>query len=154
MEFQKIVSNPMLVGAIELMKADPSPEHNSLLIKEMMNAKFMAPAMVDPAPVEDGNGVFKPVPGCKVQFPMLTAADGKRFLMAFTDKLEYQKWKESENQSFVALSVAEYAGMILRKDSQAAGFVINPFGANIVIPAPMLMQIMTANMGGNKEEQE
>ena len=56
MEFNKNVSNPMLVGAIELMKAEDTPEHRSMFVDELVKAEFLSPAMVDPVPEEDGEG--------------------------------------------------------------------------------------------------
>lgn len=52
MEFNQSVSNPMLVGCFELMKAEDSPE-----------------------PREDAEGKLSIVPGSQVQFPMLSAGD-------------------------------------------------------------------------------
>ena len=45
MEFNKPVSNPMLVGAIELMKAEDTPDHRNMFLNEMMKAFFLAPAI-------------------------------------------------------------------------------------------------------------
>lgn len=154
MEFNKVVSNPMLVGTIQLMKADPSPVHKNMFVNEMMKARFMAPAIVDPKPEADEEGKLKVAQGSKIQFPMLTAPDGKRYFLAFTDKMEYEKWKDAQNTSFFALSAEEYAGMVLRKDAQALGFVINPFSENIIIPREMLASLMAAKIAKMKEEQE
>lgn len=52
MEFNKSVSNPMLMGAIELMKAEDTPEHRNMFIGELGKASFLSPAIVDPAPTE------------------------------------------------------------------------------------------------------
>ena len=154
MEFNKVVSNPMLMGTIQLMKADPSPEHKNMFVNEMMKSQFMSPAIVEPKPEADGEGKLKVAPGSKIQFPMLTAPDGKRFCMAFTDKMEYEKWKEAQKASFFALSLDELAAMVLRKDSQALGFVINPFSENIVVPREMLASLMAAKLAKMKEAQE
>lgn len=153
MEFNKPVSNPMLVGAIEVMKADPSPEHKNLFINEMMKAKFMAPAIIDPAPEAGADGQMKLEPGSKIQFPMLTAPDGKNYFMAFTDKMELKLWKDEEGVPYFALAVDDYAGMTLRQGSQAAGFVINPYGGNIVIAKEMLGALMAAKLNAQKPGQ-
>ena len=144
----------MLVGSIQLMKADPTPEHQNMFINEMMNSKFISPAVVTPAPETDAEGKMKLSAGSKIQIPMLSAPDGKHFYMAFTDKMEYEKWKHEEGTPFFALNVDEYAGMILRKDSQAAGFVINPYGENIVIAKEMLGTLMAAKLAKLKAAQE
>ena len=154
MEFNKITSNPMLVGSMELLKADPSPEHKSLFVSEMMKAKYMSPAMITPEPVVDENGEKKPAPGSKIQLPMLSAPDGKKFFVAFTDKMEFDKFRKEEDAPFIALGAEEYAAMLLRKDSPVLGFIINPGSANMVVPKEMLASIIAAKIAKMKEEQE
>ena len=151
MEFNKTGSNPMLVGAMELLKAEDSPEHRGLFISEMVKANFMAPVLVNPEPQPNESGELRLAPGSQVQFPMLSAPDGKRFFMAFTDKMEFQKWKDSEGKNTFAITFQDLVGMLFRKDSlgnesQAFGFVINPFGANMVIPKEMVASIMAASV--------
>lgn len=152
MEYNKSVSNPILVGAIELMKADNSPEHRNLFTNEMLKAEFFLPAQITPEPSMDDKGQVKLTAENKVQFPMLTAPDGKVFFMAFTDKMELKKWKDEEKQHTFAAVFDEYASMILRKDSQAAGFVINPFGSNIVVPKEMIGSVIAARMAAQQNQ--
>lgn len=155
MEFNKNVSNPMLVGSMELLKAEPSPEHQNMFVTEMLKAQFLAPVVLTPEPEKDGNGKIIMAPGSKIQFPMLSTPEGKVFFMAFTDKMEYEKWKDAEGKNVCALNFEELAGMLLRKDPQgnispALGFVINPFSANIVIPKEMAAGLMAAKMAKNE----
>lgn len=152
MEFNKNVSNPMLVGAIELMKAEDTPEHRSMFVEELAKADFLSPAIVNPAPTEGADGEQILAPGSKVQLPMLSTSDGVKFFMAFTDRAEYDKWQERNQEMPVfALRIEEYAGMILRRDPNgnicpALGMVINPFGANIILPREMLASMMSAKI--------
>ena len=88
MEFNKSVSNPMLVGSIELMKAEDTPEHRNMFVGELLKADLLSPAIVEPAPEENAEGKPVVAPGSKVQFPMLNTPDGARFFMAFTDRAE------------------------------------------------------------------
>lgn len=132
MEFNKPVSNPMMVGSIELLKAEDTPEHRQLFLDELQKAKFLSPVVIDPVPQPDEKGQVKIARDSKVQFPMLSTEDGRKFFMAFTDWIELKKWKDEENQQTFAMNFDDYAGMLLRKDAQgnispALGFVINPF---------------------------
>lgn len=152
MEFNQSVSNPMLVGCFELLKAEDTIEHREMFIGELQNAKLLSPALIEPAPEEDSEGNLKLLPGSKIQFPMLSAPDGKQFFMGFTDNMEYQKWVE-QNQAFptFALKFDDYVGMMLNKDAQgnpcpAMGFVINPCGTNIVVPRETIAEIMGARL--------
>lgn len=155
MEYNKLVSNPMLVGAIELMKADATPEHQKMVSDEIVKANFLIPAVVTPVPEPDETGAVRPVPGSQVHFPILTAPDEKKFFMAFTDMEELKKWKDVEGQQFFAMTFEDYAGLLLRKDSEgktnpAAGFVINPFGGNVVVSKEMLAQYIAAKADREK----
>jgi len=85
MEFNKPVSNPMMVGSIELLKAEDTPEHRQMFLDELQKAKFLSPVVIDPVPVPDENGRVTIARDAKVQFPMLSTEDGRKFFMAFTD---------------------------------------------------------------------
>ena len=157
MEFNKPVSNPMLMGSIELMKAEDTPAHRNMFVGELAKASFLSPAIIEPAPVEDPEGKLTVAPNSKVQFPMLNTPDGAKFFMAFTDAAEYEKWQEKNQKfPFFALKLEEYAAMILRRDPKgnlcpALGMVVNPFGANIILPREMLASMMTARAAQAKQ---
>lgn len=151
MEFNKPVSNPMMVGSIELLKAEDTPEHRQMFLDELQKAKFLAPVVIDPVPQPDEKGQVKIARDAKVQFPMLSTEDGRKFFMAFTDWTELKKWRDEENQQTFAMNFDDYAGMLLRKDAQgnispALGFVINPFGGNIVVTREMVASMIAAKL--------
>ena len=152
MEFNKTVSNPMLVGCIELMKAEDTPDHRNMFMTELTKASFQAPAIIDPEPAEDEEGNLTVAPGSRVQFPMLATPDGKKFFMGFTDPGEYRKWVEKNKElPTFSLKLDDYANMLLRRDAQgnvspALGFVINPMGANVIIPKEMIAGMMAARV--------
>lgn len=159
MEFNQAVSNPMLVGCIELIKAEDTPEHRNMFVAELLRASFQVPAIIDPAPVEDEGGRLKITPGSRVQFPMLAAPDGKKFYMGFTDQREYEKWVE-RNQELPTFSLKfdDYINMILRRDPQgndsvAQGVILNPFGANVIIPKEMIAGIVATRMAQAKQKE-
>lgn len=150
----------MLVGAIELLKAEDTPEHRNMFVGELQRASLIAPALVDPEPMKDEEGKLKITPGSKVQFPMLTAPDGKKFFVGFTDMTEYEKWQEKNKAlPFFAMRFEDYAGMMFRKDAQgnmspALGFVVNPYGANLVVPKEMVAGIMAARVAQTKKQMD
>lgn len=158
MEFNVTVSNPMLVGAIELLKAEDTLEHRSMFVGELQKASLLAPALIDPEPFKDEEGKLKITPGSRVQFPMLTAPDGKKFFVGFTDMTEYEKWQEKNKAlPFFALRFEDYTGMLFQKDAQgnmspALGFVVNPYGANLVMPKEMVAGIMAARVAQAKKQ--
>lgn len=152
MEFNKSVSNPMLVGSIELLKAEDTVEHCNMFLTELLKASLLAPALVDPAPQEDEEGNLKLLPDSKVQFLMLPVPDGRKYFMGFTDDAEYQLWVEKNRPCPVfALAFDDYIGMLMQKDAEgnpcpAQGIIINPFGSNLVVHKDMLAQVMAGRM--------
>ena len=121
MEFNKPVSNPMMVGSIELLKAEDTPEHRQMFLDELQKAKFLSPVVIDPVPVPDENGRVTIARDAKVQFPMLSTEDGRKFFMAFTDWTELKRWRDEENQQTFAMNFDDYAGMLLRKGQYQPG---------------------------------
>lgn len=148
------------MGAIELMKAEDTPEHRNMFVGELAKASFLAPALVDPAPTEGKDGKLVIAPGSKVQFPMITGMEGVKVFAAFTDMKEYERWQEKNQKlPFFALKIEDYAAMILRRDPKgnicpALGVVINPLGANVIVPREMLAGIMSAKVAQAKQMAE
>lgn len=155
MEFNKPVSNPMLLGCIELMKEEDTPEHREMFAAEFMKASFLAPAVVDPAPIVDEEGNEVIAPGSKIQFPMLGTQDGKRLFVAFTDRNEFDDWCEKNGKlPCFTLKMEDYGQMLLMKNpmgelSPAIGLVINPLSTNLVISREMVANLMTRKMMAN-----
>ncbi len=144
----KMAENPMLVGAIELMKADPSPEHKNMFVNEMMKAKLLTPAVIEPMPEPDENGERKLTRENEVRFPILTAGNGKKYFMAFSDRREAEKWNGGKETPLadavtVTITMEEIMLMCLRRKGETAdGCVINPYGGNILVPREMMEQVM------------
>lgn len=139
------ITNPMLVGAIELMKSNSTSEHRKMVIEEMLHARFLSPVVITPTPVLDENGISKVDPNAKISVPMLTAPDGKHFFMAFTDIEELQKWKKEEGQQIFGFSFADYVKMVRNAQESCHGFVLNPYSHNLVLTRDMIEIIAEHN---------
>lgn len=158
MEFNKTVVNPMLVGSIQLMKEEDTPEHRNMFVLELQKASLISPALIEPEPVENAEGVPVLSPGSKIQFPMIFTPNKKSFFMGFTDISEYKKWQEKNKElPFFALKFEDYVGMLMGKDAQgnlcpALGFVINPYGENVVVPRELVAGVMAARMAQLRQQ--
>ncbi len=146
MEFNKPVSNPMLVGAIELLKTEDTEQHRGMLWKQIVDGEFMAPAQITPKPTMQ-NGRLTIAKGSNVLFPVVKAPDGRQFLMAYTDRFEFEKYREGEEKFYFALTFDDYISMLLQKGpngepNETAGFVINPHSGNIVLTKDMLATLI------------
>ena len=85
MEFNKSVSNPMLAGSIELVKAEDTPEHRNMFVTELTKAVLLSPVIVDPAPEEDDQGNYSGLitswlPAVRCSFPCCPRRTEKGFL--------------------------------------------------------------------------
>ena len=155
MENNRIISNPILVGAMELLKTDDTEEHRDLVMKEIMSATFLAPVVIVPAPVADENGNLHMQPDSRINFCMLKTPDEKALFMAFTDCDELRKWKNEKDQQTLALKLEDYSRMLHQKNAQgdetpAIGFAINPYGANIVVTREGVAHILAAKESAKK----
>ncbi|MBP3754035.1 MAG: SseB family protein [Lachnospiraceae bacterium] len=166
MELNKTVSNPMLVGVMQLIKADgktPDPKHQEMFMEELDKAEFLAPAEVKAEVGPDGE---KLVNGkAQFRFPILTGSDGRRFFVAFTDNATVAKAQQMEGASAlpeefvketVAVRFSDLARFILTPNPDGSenttyGIVINPFMENIVIPKNLVAAIV---MKKQKEARE
>lgn len=146
MEKPKAINNPMLVGAMELLKSDNSTKHRDFFLQELLKAHLLTPATVTPSPEKDENGMVKLQPDSQIQVPMLSTRDGVRYFMAFTDMPEMKKWVKSleEGQQIFVFGFQDFATMVKRTDSQCDGFAINPGGANIRVTRKMIETIQEA----------
>ncbi len=150
MKFNEEASNPMLVGAMQLLKAEDTPEHRQLFTQEVAKAVFLSPVYVEPEPTISEDGKTVVAPGAKVQFPMLNTKDGKKFFVLYTDKrcleqavdVEGNATPEIFRKHFAALALDEIGAMLATPGpggemNPAAGAIINPFNENLVIGKEM-----------------
>ncbi len=153
MEQPRAINNPMLVGAMELLKADNSAKHRDFFLQELLKAHLLTPAMVTPKPKKDENGMVRMPPDAQIQVPMLSTNEGVRYFMAFTDMQELKKWVKSleEGQQLFVFGFQEFATMVKRADSQCDGFAINPGGANVRVTRKMIDTIREA-LSGNMQD--
>ena len=147
----KPITNPMLCGTIELMKAENTPEHLKMFTDEMVRARYLAPVIVTPPPVPDAKGVIKLTAEHKMQCPLLATNGGEHFFAAFTDIDELKKWNPDPKQQTIGFTFNDYAELLFRADKDgnqgpALGFVINPMGNSIVVTKKMVAKIVASQM--------
>ncbi len=155
MEIDKNVANPMLVGAMQLFKAEDTPEHRNMLMSELAKATLLTPALIDPAPAQAADGSYRLEKGSRVQFPILNGSDGKRFFVAYTDERSLRAGSGSQQvgtpkeyrDHFVTMQITDFAGILLTKDangnsSPCNGFVLNPFAENVIISSDAVAVII------------
>lgn len=151
MKFENGIKNPMLVGMIELMKADDTPEHREMFVKEVLKSTFVSPVEITPPPVADENGVKRIAAGSQVSFPLIQSREGKKYFMAFTDLEELKQYQKEDNPNVFALKFDDYVSMLLKADdagrmSEAVGVVINPMSSNIILVKDVIANMMLTKL--------
>lgn len=144
MEKQKTISNPMLMGALELLKAENTQEHRNMVWQEILHAQFMSPVIVDPPLVPDENGVARMTAENKINLLMLTAADQKKYFMAFTDMEELNMYKTEAKYQIFAFRFSDYVKMLLNPegDPNNNGVIVNPYDHRMVITKEMINDML------------
>lgn len=132
-DVNKPVTNLELVRIMNKFLNERSAENEIDLIDRITQAQFLSPIIMDG---EIQNGTIKA--SATISFKMLTNNSNEPFFMAFTDWEELSKWSKEKEETLI--STYEDLKSMVEKDAQRVkGFVINPYGQNIVI-TPELMQ--------------
>ena len=159
MKLNESATNPMFVGAMQLMKAEDTPEHRKLFSEELKNATLLSPVYVLPEPQEGPDGKKVLAPGSKVQFPMITTKDKKTFFVMYTDlacmeaaiDAEGNPTPEIFRSNYMAVDIAEIGGLLAQKgpngeENPASGIIINPFNENMVVGKEMAIYYFERKM--------
>ena len=163
MIYNGVINNSMLHGAIETMKLNPTPENHTLVLEEVLKAKFLCPVVLSKAPLLDKNGEPYFAEDCDVQYQMVQNSKGKPFLLAFTDQEQLDKWKERRTAVTevyeVVMEFSEYINLMLRPLPEggygpAEGIVIDPFGANLVMNRDMVANLVIRRMQMAEREEQ
>lgn len=151
MDINKPITNQGLLKAIRVMKKDRNQEQ--VFFDELSKAKFLCPAVLDIKSSDkhqDGKIVLGE--GTTISISSLTDQAGNHFLMAFTDWEEVRKWTDEDNPQMLVIDYNDYQSMILESESQYAGFVINPYGENLVISKELISNIVQGESTVKKGE--
>ncbi len=136
------IKNPKLCEAIDAMQADGTPENINHMIDEVVEAKFILPAMVKQIPnAVTKNGQTVMSNSTQVQFRLLENGNQEKFFGVFTDIDELIKWKGANDAQKVVTDFDSIAEMVSDPKADVKGFVINPFGKGVTFPKPMVIGI-------------
>ena len=136
------IANPMLIGAMELVKNNKSPENLKVFMDELLHAKLLSPVVITPPPVADETGKVKLTEENKISVPMMAGPDGRKFFMAYTDMAELKKLKSEAQLNVFGFNFQDYAVMIAQADDKCDGLVINPQSNGPIVNKAMVGAIM------------
>jgi len=146
-DVNKPVTNPELVRAISEMGENNSKEKQNQIINEVMKAHFISPVIISPTPESSINineAVLKK--NTTISFSIIENTANQKLFLAFTDWDELRKWHNSENQQTLILTFDDLVAMVLDEKGNSDGFVVNPFGGNVIFSKSMIKAL--------KEEKE
>ncbi len=135
------VNNGDLIISLKIMQGNLNPDTQTDFINHMLQARFLCPAIFDPAPEINPEGVAVLGDDAKVMLSSLSNAKEEMYLVAYTDAKEAREHKQAENQHTVACTYFDFCTMVLQENSPYAGFVINPFSENIVVSREIMLNI-------------
>ena len=139
----KFISNPMLIGAMELVKKNKSPENLKVFLDELLHARLISPIVITPPPAIDENGKAKLTEENKISIPMIPGPEDKKYFMAFTDMEELQKLKAKGSINVLPFSIKDYAVMMANAADKCDGIAINPASNGPVVNKAMVAAIMS-----------
>lgn len=126
------IKNPELVEAMATFKKDKTSENEEAMLELIHNASFIAPitlekSLDDVAPDEEGQRHMK------AQLVMASDGQGRKMFPAFTDWVEFLKWKNEPDADTMVITFDQYCDILLKQNTGAVGIVINPAESGIVI---------------------
>ncbi|MEA4891930.1 MAG: enhanced serine sensitivity protein SseB C-terminal domain-containing protein [Peptococcaceae bacterium] len=135
--------NPQLVAAMKEMKETGTPEAENAFAACLREARFLAPVIFDPPLPKTGSpdGKVTLKEDTRISYLLLSLAEGDSFFPAFTSWGEFYKWGRQPKGQTLVTSFDDYCAMILPKTEGASGFVIDPFGENILLRREMMLRL-------------
>jgi len=146
-DVSKPVTNPSLVAAIQKAREDSTAEAWAGMVREAAKARFITP--VDISPVPEGEGGKRLLKG-KTSFSLHVLEDPEshqKYYMAFTDWEELEKWRSKPGQRVLILTFEDYARMVLDGKLNMGGFIVNPYGGNVVFHRAMIEAVRREKQG-------
>lgn len=139
MDINSPIENPVLLELLNNLKAQFSIEIEHDFFKELLSTKFLSPITQDSLQgCKSGESTLKE--GATIKFIHLNDEKGNSYLPVFTDWNELKKWNEKDDVKTLILSFEDYKTMILENNSMFTGFVLNPYGHNIIFDKNLIQQ--------------
>lgn len=149
-EVSKPVSNPALVEAIQTARQQTTEENWAAMVREATRARFITPVDLSPAETGAQERSAKREPSFSLHM-IEDSASGQRFYLAFTDWEELGKWRKSPGQRVLILTFDDYLRIVLDGKMRTGGFIINPYGGNVVLSRAMLEAVRRERDGRSPE---
>lgn len=122
--------NENLIKAIKIWRDKKDGESFSKVIEEMKKTKFNFP-------VKEMNEML--------MYATIRNSKGEKLLLAFTSLEEFHKWNKDKDVLLKRYMFEDYAKILLDSNNVDSGFVIDPFGVNLVFDKRAINEILKLN---------
>lgn len=136
------IKNPELIKAIGAMKKEQNDRTHEEFAKALKSAMFIVPSYLSEEK-NDESGKDEQ----QIKFFVLNGS-GKLYLPLFTEHEEFGKLEKSKELQAAVLTLPHLCRFInvMPKSQKIAGVVIDPYGANFVVPIDVLLRIHNSNI--------
>lgn len=134
------VKNPALVEAMAELKKNQTPATEQAMIEAFKEAKLIAPISLR-TPLEEVEPNEKGERQMEASLLAITNNAGDRYFPAFTEWLEYLKWKNDPDVDTMVITYEQYVDLLVRNNIDVKGVLVNPGDANILFSKEKLSEI-------------
>ncbi len=134
------IKNPDLVAAMADFKQSQNPQTEEAMLSAIQEASFIAPISLRTSLDEvepDENGQRQ----VQASLMAVTNKAGTKLFPAFTDWLEFLKWKNDPDAETMVITFDQYCDILLKQNIDIRGIVINPAENNIVMHKEKMAEI-------------
>jgi len=151
MDINKPITNLKLVEILDEIKNNYSHQKEAEFFKELVCTKFLVPITSDSlTECSSGETILKE--NVTIKFVAINDSEGNVYLPVFTDWEEIKKWNSEDNVKTLILTFQDCKTIAMGEDNEHKGFVLNPFGQNIVFGENLIQQVGQENVESEKEE--
>lgn len=144
-DVNKPIENPKLLEAINKMYQNNNAETQDTVLKEILNAHFLAPISMNSEPEgQNENGIITLKENTILSFFTIKNTNKQYFFPAFTDWNELRKWNKQEDIKTLIVKIEDYISL-MSNNKNIIGCTINPFGENLILTSLMLQTISEGN---------
>lgn len=134
------IKNPNLVAAMADFKQNQNQQTEEAMLSAIQEASFIAPislrtSLDEVKPDENGQR--------QVQASLMAVSNktGTKLFPAFTDWLEFLKWKNDPDAETMVITFDQYCDILLKQNVDISGIVINPAENNLVIQKEKMAEL-------------
>lgn len=125
--------------SLKRLQQEPTPDNERRFFSEIKDARFLVPCVL-----KSGQPANKAYPA------VLNTPEGEKFLPAFSELVEFEKWPfDRLNISMTEFSFDDLKHLMLedRQKQNLVGITINPFGQTLLLRQSQIERIDTAMQG-------